>query len=56
MDSSDGYHPDMESCKIYKLVEVVEKIIVAKKEDFTEEEWNEKYNKDFDECWELCFK
>ena len=49
LDADEGYHPDMESCKIYELAEEIETELIASKEDFTEEQWGEKYNPNFDE-------
>lgn len=54
-DINDGYHPDGEGCGIYELTEKVKYDVVAKKSDFSEEEWNEKYNKNFGEVWEHKF-
>lgn len=51
----EGYHPDMKSCQIYKLCESVDYDVVAKKEDFTEEDWEEEYPGGFEEIWRHKF-
>lgn len=56
LDEAEGYHPDMEGCKIFVLCETVKKNVIAKKSDFTPEEWEEKVtDTDFDEIWEHEF-
>ena len=52
----EGYDPEMVSCKIYKLVQKVSFDVVAKKTDFTDEEWEEEgYSDEFDEMWKHKF-
>lgn len=52
-DKREGYHPDLELCAIYKLHEKLEIELVASKEDYTEEEWEQEYDINFDEVWKV---
>jgi len=66
LDSDDGYHPDMDSCKIYELKETVSYDVIDKKENYkyiheedipeddeVSEAWP--HNNDFDEIWKHKF-
>jgi hypothetical protein len=66
LDSEDGYHPEMDSCKIYALKEVVKYDVVDKKENYkylneedipddddVSEAWP--YDNAFDEIWRHKF-
>lgn len=55
--SDEGYHPDLEDCKIFQLVEFVEKIVVKTKGDMTDEQWREiSTTPECDEIWKHEFK
>ena len=55
LDRDEGYHPDLESCCIFCLEEKVEYKVIAEREYYTNEEWEEEYNSNFDEIWEHKF-
>lgn len=66
LDSSEGYHPDVDDCKIYKLFETVTHEIVDSKSNYEYEneedipEENESaeawpYDNSFDEIWKHKF-
>jgi hypothetical protein len=52
----EGYHPDLVGCEIFELKEKVEYDVLAKKADYTEEEWADaEYPEEFDEIWKHRF-
>jgi hypothetical protein len=53
----DGeYHPDLQSCEIYKLHERVDFDIIDRKDNHTDKEWEELgYPLDADEIWKHKF-
>ena len=52
----DGYYSDSIDCYIMKLHEEVKINVVAEKENFTDDEWeDEGYNPMFDEIWKHEF-
>lgn len=66
LDDTEGYHPDLESCKIYELKQVIKiKVIDSKEnykyeneEDIPEGDTESKawpYDNAFDEVWEHKF-
>lgn len=66
VSSEEGYHPDLDSCKIYKLKQVVRHDVVDKKDNYKYEceddipEDDEKseawpYDSAFDEIWQHKF-
>ena len=50
------YHPDLESCKIYELREIVKYNVVDRKSNHTVGEWEEKHGDDVEEIWEHKFE
>ena len=66
LDSDEGYHPDMESCKIFELRATVDYDVIDSKENYKyiyeddipeddEESEPWPYNTDFDEIWKHKF-
>lgn len=66
LDSSEGYHPDMKSCKIFELRATVDYDVIDSKENYKyeyeddipeddkeSESWP--YNTDYDEIWKHKF-
>jgi len=50
--SNEGYHPDLEDCRIYELIEVVKKTVVQVQGDMTDEQWSEiSSTPECDEIW-----
>ena len=56
VNNDNGIWDDVIDSKIYKLVETVELNVTAKKEDYTEEEWDEEYGSEFDYIADIAFK
>lgn len=55
-DSDEGYHPDIDTCAIYKLNQKVTYDVIAKKSEFTDEKWSDEgYGSHFDEIWQHKF-
>ena len=51
LDQDEGYHPDLESCKIYKLEKQVKLHVIDRADDYTTEQWLAKYSAEYDEIW-----
>lgn len=66
LDSAEGYHPDMEGCKIFKLVETVGYDVIDSKENYKYEDEDDipeddneneawPHSSEFDEIWKHKF-
>ena len=66
LDSDEGYHPDMKSCKIFELKQIVDYDIVDSKENYKYEHEEDipeddedseawPYDSDFDKIWKHKF-